>query len=214
MSGSTPSQMQMTPASVVVVAQQFVKAYPVTMVITKKVFSLENGEFNVTDINGNLIFSVERYFFSTAARHVLNDASGIPLVTLRRKIFSAHRRWQVFKGDSTDSKDLIFSVKKSSQFQFKTNLDVFLASNTDENVPDFLVKREFRDASCTVYLGNSSAVLAQMQKQRSLKNLLLHKYTYGVTVSPGVDSAFIAALILALHEITKVHNAQSNAAAA
>ncbi|KAL9252935.1 LURP-one-related 15-like protein [Drosera capensis] len=206
MSGLIPTQMQMTPGQVVVVGRQFTEAYPVTTVITKKAFSLGNGEFNVTDINGNLIFSVERYFFSTAARHVLNDASGIPLVTLRRKIFSAHRRWQVFKGDSTDSKDLIFNVVRFSRFQYKTNLNVFLASNTDENVPDFLVKGEHRDASCTVYLGNSSAVIAQMQKQRSLKNLLLHKDTYGVTVNPGVDGAFIAALIVVLREITNVHS--------
>ncbi|KAL9256537.1 putative ubiquitin-conjugating enzyme E2 38, partial [Drosera capensis] len=39
-------------------------------------------------------------------------------------------------------------------------------------------------------------ITKKMQKQRSLKNLLLHKDTYGVTVNPGVDGAFIAALIV------------------
>ncbi|GAB2217868.1 hypothetical protein Droror1_Dr00001081 [Drosera rotundifolia] len=204
--------MQMPPqASVVVVGQQFAAPYPVTLVITKKVLSLREGEFNVTDVNGNLIFSIKGSFFSAADRHVLRDAAGVPILTLRRKLLTAHSTWRVFKGDSTDSKDLIFSVKKSSLFQFKVKLDVFFASNTDENVPDFLVKGGFRDARCTVYLGNSSAIIAEMHKQRSLKTILLDKDTYGVTVNPGVDGAFITALIVVLHEITEVH---SDAAAA
>ena len=41
-----------------------------------------------------------------------------------------HEKWKVFRGDSTAANDLLFTVKKTSIFQLKTKLDVFLAGNT------------------------------------------------------------------------------------
>ncbi|GAB2227822.1 hypothetical protein Droror1_Dr00009649 [Drosera rotundifolia] len=77
--------------------------------ITKKVLS--RGEFTVTDVSRNLIFKVKGSFFSAADRPVLKDAAGIPILTFRRKLLSAHSRRQVLKGDNMNSKDIIFSVK-------------------------------------------------------------------------------------------------------
>ncbi|WOL10169.1 hypothetical protein Cni_G18923 [Canna indica] len=42
----------------------------------------------------------------------------------RQRALQGERRWQVFRGESTDSKDALFSVKKSRLLQFKTELDV------------------------------------------------------------------------------------------
>ncbi|KAI3847172.1 hypothetical protein MKX03_019265, partial [Papaver bracteatum] len=55
--------------------------------------------------------------------------------------FSLLGRWKVYRGDSTGSKDLLFTVRESKFFQLKTNLDVFLASNTAEDVCDFKIKQ-------------------------------------------------------------------------
>lgn len=74
-----------------------------------------------------------------------------------------HRRWQVYRADSSDSKDLLFTVKKSSLIQFKTELDVFLGANTKEEVPDFKVKGSWLERSCTIYLGNGSTIIAQVR---------------------------------------------------
>ncbi|KAK2647482.1 hypothetical protein Ddye_014971 [Dipteronia dyeriana] len=62
-------------------------------------------------------------------------------------IRTIHNRWHAFKGESTESKDLLFTVKKSSLIQFKTKLDVFLAKNTKEEVSDFQVKGSCDDDS-------------------------------------------------------------------
>ncbi|RZR83808.1 hypothetical protein BHM03_00010503 [Ensete ventricosum] len=75
---------------------------------------------------------------------------------------SLHDRWQVFKGDSSDPKDLLFSVRRSSPLQFKTVLDVFLAANTKEEACDFKMKGSYRKRSCTVYKGDASTVAAQV----------------------------------------------------
>lgn len=78
------------------------------------------------------------------------------------QIISLHRRWEVYRGDSKESKDLLFTVKKSSLLQFKTELDVFLASNTSESNCDFKVKGSWLERSCSIYAGNTSTVIAQV----------------------------------------------------
>ena len=78
------------------------------------------------------------------------------------QIMTAHDRWQVFRGESTDMKDLIFSVKRSSIFQLKTKLDVFLANNSKEEVCDFKVKGSWFERSCVIYAGESLTILAQV----------------------------------------------------
>lgn len=81
---------------------------------------------------------------------------------------TAHNRWQVFRGESTDSKDMIFSAKRSSMIQLKTKLHVFLANNTREDVCDFRVEGSWFERSCSIYLGQSSTVIAQVINVMSL----------------------------------------------
>jgi hypothetical protein len=75
---------------------------------------------------------------------------------------TGHDRWQAFRGESTDLKDLIFSVKRSPMFQTKIKLDVFLASNTKEQISDFKVKGSWLEKSCVVYAGESHQIVAQV----------------------------------------------------
>ena len=72
-----------------------------------------------------------------------------------------HHRWEVFRGDSTSSSDLLFTAKKSSIIQLRTELDVFLASNTAEQACDFKIKGSYFERSCGFYLGKSDAMIAQ-----------------------------------------------------
>lgn len=76
---------------------------------------------------------------------------------------SIRKKWEVFKGESTDKKDLLFSTKKSSLIQFKTELDVFLASNTSKKVCDFKIKGSYLERSCSIFLGETSTIIAQVR---------------------------------------------------
>ncbi|KAL4322189.1 hypothetical protein S83_047986 [Arachis hypogaea] len=134
---------------------------------------------------------------------VLLDATGTPVVTLRRKLMTAHDRWHVFRGDSSDMKDLIFSFKRSSLFQLKTELDVFLAHNTEEKVCDFKVKGSWFQRSCVIYAGESLNIVAQMHKKDTAQSIMFGKDNFLVTVYPNVDYAFIVALIVILDKINK-----------
>lgn len=73
-----------------------------------------------------------------------------------------HNRWEVFRGDSSNESDLLFTAKKSSIFQLKTEMDIFLASNTAQQACDFKIKGSYFERSCAFYLGNSSSMIAQV----------------------------------------------------
>ncbi|KAK3227447.1 hypothetical protein Dsin_007309 [Dipteronia sinensis] len=191
------------PNPVSIVGPQYCAPYPVDLAIVRKVMAITDGNFVVQDINGNILFKVKGAFMSIHDRHVLLDAAGKPLVTLRQKIMSAHDRWQVFRGESTDSKDLIFTAKRSSMIQFKTKLDVFLANNTKEDVCDFKVKGSWFERSCVVYAGESDTIVAQMHKKHTVQSILIGKDKFMVTVYPNIDYAFIIALIVILDAINK-----------
>lgn len=77
--------------------------------------------------------------------------------------FSWHSRWQAFKGDSTDEKDLIFSAKTCSMFQFTRNLDIFLANNISEQVCDFRMKTGYMESYSDIFIGKSSTIIAQVK---------------------------------------------------
>ncbi|ESW12155.1 hypothetical protein PHAVU_008G089000 [Phaseolus vulgaris] len=184
-----------------VIGPQFCAPYPVDLAVVKKVMTISDGNFVVTDVNGNVVFKVKGSLMSLRDRRVLIDAAGHPLVTLRRKVMTAHDRWQAFRGESTDDKDLIFTLKRSSFIQFKTKLDVFLANNTKEDICDFKVKGSWLERSCVVYAGESNNIVAQMHKKHTVQSILIGKDHFMITVYPNIDYAFIVALIVILDEI-------------
>ncbi|KAL4310669.1 hypothetical protein GQ457_01G024050 [Hibiscus cannabinus] len=153
-----------------------------------------DGNFVVTDINSNILFEVKGKVLSMHDHRVLLDGAGNPIVTLKQKMMSAHDRWQVFKGESTDASDLLFSAKRSSMFQLKTNVDVFLANNIKEKVWDYKVKGSWSESSCVVYAGESSTIVAQMHDKDTVESILIGKDKFMVTVYPNIDYAFIVIL--------------------
>ncbi|XP_039066814.1 protein LURP-one-related 10-like [Hibiscus syriacus] len=167
---------------IVVIDKQFIVPNPVELKIQHTIFTVAENYFDITDDNGNPVFKVRDKLFSFPNRRVMFDADGRPLVSLRQKIFSVRRRWKVFRGESEKSSDFLFSVRKSSlillrmKTRMATSLDVFLASNTSEILPDFRIKENWHDSSCTVLRGDttiaqvipfySSAILQGIRQNR------------------------------------------------
>ncbi|KAL2548911.1 Protein LURP-one-related 15 [Forsythia ovata] len=182
-----------------VISPHFCVSHLVHLLIDKKAFTLKSTRYLVTSADGNLMFKVEKFPFHGTL--VVLDASGNPVITLRPKKLTNHSRWQVFRGESTDEKDLIFSVKRSSMFQIHSKLDVFLASNTSEEYCDFKVKGTHSDSSCDIFAGNSSTPIAQMDNKMTAGSIFLGKDKFMVIVSPNVDYAMVVSLIIILEEM-------------
>ncbi|KDP22800.1 hypothetical protein JCGZ_00387 [Jatropha curcas] len=81
--------------------------------------------------------------------------------------------------------------------------DVFLAANTREDVPDFKVKGSWFERSCTIYLGQSNTIIAQMHRKHTLSTIVFDADNFGVTVYPNIDYAFIVSLVVILDEINE-----------
>lgn len=151
---------------VAVISPQFCSPHPIDLAIVRKVVIFSSGGFDVKDTDGNILFKVKDVFALMRRRRVLLDGAGNPIVTLREKAMSRHHRWQVFRGESTERRHLIFSAKISSGwFSRTTKLDVFLANNTRKDACDFRVvkssSRLSEPPSCTIYAGESSTIVDQ-----------------------------------------------------
>ncbi|XP_062094837.1 protein LURP-one-related 15-like [Humulus lupulus] len=186
---------------VTVVGSQFMAPYPVELVIAEKMLTLKEGTFTVTDTQENIIFKVKGSIFSLHDRRTLLDPTDKPILSFRQKIMTMHRRWQIYRGESSDAKDLLFTVKKSSVIQFNTDLDVFLSGNTNEEVPDFKIKGSWFQRSCTIFLGDGTTAIAQMHAKNSASSVFLGKDAFRVTVFPNVDYALVVAFVVVLHEV-------------
>ncbi|KAK8481102.1 hypothetical protein V6N11_047845 [Hibiscus sabdariffa] len=192
---------------IVVIGEQFIAPKPVELKIQHTVFTVAENYFDITDDIGNPIFKVRDRLFSFPNRRVLFDANGSPLVSLRQKILSVRRRWKVFRGESQKSSDFLFSVRRSSSILVRmktrtaTSLDVFLASNTSETLPDFSIKENWRSNTCTFFHGN--IIIAKMHRNHNVRSLVINADNYGITAYPNVDYAFIVALVIILDEINR-----------
>ncbi|KAF5471473.1 hypothetical protein F2P56_008261 [Juglans regia] len=151
-----------------IIGTQYCAPYPVDLSVVKKVMTMSDGNFVVTDINGTVIFKVKGKLMSLHDQRILLDAAGNPIVTLREKIMSAHDRWYVYRGESKEPNDLLFTVKRSSMIQLKAKLHVFLANNTKEEVCDFKVEGTYSERSCVVYAGDSPNIVARVRSWFSL----------------------------------------------
>ncbi|GJN24967.1 hypothetical protein PR202_gb12746 [Eleusine coracana subsp. coracana] len=192
------------PAPLAVVSPQFCAPYVVPLTVTKRPLSISDGDFTVTDANGGVVLRVNGAVFSVRHRRVLVDAAGQPILTMTEKVFSLHNRWEVFRGDSTNANDLLFTAKKASIVQLKTAVDVFMAGNTSEHVCDFKIRGNYFEKTCAFYLGNSDTMIAQTNRKYTFTNVLIEKDTFTITVFPHVDYVFIAALVVILDEIHRV----------
>ncbi|XP_047331352.1 protein LURP-one-related 15-like [Impatiens glandulifera] len=198
----SPSYTAITSPIAVVGPQYCVSEYPVDLIIVRKALVLTTGNFSVTDVKENLMFKLQVQWSLHDSR-ILRDPSGKPIVTLRQKIRTIHGRWQVFRGDSHDEKDLLFTAKTTSWLQLKTNMDIFLVNNESEEYPDFRLEGSYSEKHGIIYYGDgqSKAILAQMHKKETAKSVLLGKHNFRVTVYPNVDYAFIVSLIAILDDI-------------
>ncbi|XP_014496788.1 protein LURP-one-related 15-like [Vigna radiata var. radiata] len=153
-----------------------------------------NTETGITyNENGDSLFYMDDTFFTLHNRRVLYDNTKTPIVTFYRKAVTMHERCKVFNGESTDSSQLLFSVKKTNKSipPGITKLNVFLAKNKGKKESDFRVIIYGSKNSCAVYAGESPIIVAQVQNNGG----------FNVKIQPNVDYAFIVALLMIVKDM-------------
>jgi uncharacterized protein YxjI len=166
------------------------------LAVTKKVLSFSGGDWTISDPAGNILFRVDGKVWTVRNRMYVLDAAGYKVISMQRKILSLHAVWHMYAGDS---EQLVCTVKKSSILQLRPSMNVFLASNTTESMPDFTLKGNFLERNLTIFRGQEA--IAQVTRQITFTNLLIDKDTFGITVFPGGDYAFVIALLVIMDAI-------------
>ena len=70
--------------------------------------------------------------------------------------------WRAFAPNNPDLP--LFTVRKTACCSFKPSLHVFLPSNTDQKVPDYTIKGNSLAKKCSVYLGNTQQLVAEVRR--------------------------------------------------
>ncbi|KAB1221830.1 Protein LURP-one-related 15 [Morella rubra] len=174
-----------------------------------------DDEYIVADVNrNNIVFRAQGDLFKLHAGGRMWDAAGYPVVTFRKKIMTAHSRWQVFRGNNIDSNHLLFSARKSSMLQVKTKLHVFLAINTAEDVCDF--KRNERLLASPAVLANPDWVirLSFCAPESAHVDLEIFKTTDGDYIVEDVNRNSIVLKVegklFKLHDGVRLNDADGN----
>ncbi|WOK93681.1 hypothetical protein Cni_G02381 [Canna indica] len=182
--------MEMEEASCYPVAGQI----PVDFKLRK---SLTGNGLTVHDSQGRLAFRIGapplNGSSSSSSRHIktLFDAAGNPLIT----VVHHNDEWQGFKGNSQESKDLIFIVKKILYTPFETELHVFLPSaNLCCQILSFRLKGNPFRRACTIIQGNS--IVAQTSLMYKLRKIIYSRHKFRLTVYPGNDCVLVLAMLM------------------
>ncbi|KAH9574184.1 hypothetical protein CY35_01G042900 [Sphagnum magellanicum] len=180
-----------------VVAPQYCLPHELSLAVTKKVLSSSRGDWTIRDPEGNILFRVDGTVRAVATRRDLLDDKGYKLIHMqrKRKFLRVQDVWHMYAGDS---EQLICKVKKSSKLQEGPCTDVFLASNTSESMPDFTLEGNFFERNLKILHGEQA--IAEVTQQ-------IGEDTFGVTVFPEGDYAFVIALLVIMDAID-LHNGQ------
>uniref|UniRef100_A0A0E0LIP2 Protein LURP-one-related 15 n=1 Tax=Oryza punctata TaxID=4537 RepID=A0A0E0LIP2_ORYPU len=176
----------------------------VALTVTRRSAYAADGGFAVTDAAGAVVLLSEVQLLTRFTRRAIVDAAGVPIVSMKRKLFSTRYTWEVFRGDSEHESDLLFTVKRSTYYpKPKLDVDVFLASNTSQNACDFRVSCSYFRRSCTLYIGGSNNVIAQMNRCNGVSDFVFLGSKYSVTVLPHVDYVFVMVIAMIIDEIAR-----------
>ncbi|OMO75868.1 hypothetical protein COLO4_25823 [Corchorus olitorius] len=192
------SEMAYGVPMVSVVAGGLCVPYPVELIVKKKHHGFFDVNYQVLDVKGNLFLQVDGSYMSLYRKRIMRDPAGFPILTMREKAITG-QKWAVHRGESSDRGDLIFIVQRSHCNHMKTRLQVLLPSNITQDICNFQVVTSYPFKSATVYKGDNA--IAEVNYNLLWKSFCKGtKEDFRVKVYPGVDYAFIVALLIILVE--------------
>ncbi|KAL9290984.1 Protein LURP-one-related 9 [Arabidopsis thaliana] len=185
-----------------VVGEMFCNPYTTELVVRRRRESLKRERYDVFDLSNNLIFTVDGGIWNIRRKRVLRDAAGIPLLSMRTKgLVPMRYNWEVYKGDSTESDNLLFSAREPNLLSFKTSLDVTLPPDQSSTVissvePDFQTFGRYIGSSFKLFEPIHNTLLAEVFHDFTWGGLTKGSYSFKVRVNPYVDFAFVVALLV------------------
>ncbi|KAL6526870.1 hypothetical protein OROGR_015960 [Orobanche gracilis] len=173
--------------------------YLVDLVVVTRTGILHK-HIDVKDGNGATLLRVRGLTWDFKKKRTMYDPMGVPIITMYREAMSSRQKWKVYRGESLDRSNLLYTVRKSNPIQIKPQLEVFLASNPTGDICDFRVIGRYGSLSFKVHKGDT--ILAEVNDKFKLGSL--NKGESEARIYPGVDYAFIVSLLVMVDELASL----------
>ncbi|MQM23793.1 hypothetical protein Taro_056863 [Colocasia esculenta] len=154
--------------------------------------------FTVFDAKGNLVFRVDNYTSSHRGEVVLMDASGTPLLTIRRKKMSLGENWLVYHGEKAT--DPLLSVKKHVNFLQSKALAHVTRCSADAERCTYQVEGSYSQRCCGVY-DERRQRLAEIRRKEAVGGVGFGGDVFRLVVQPGMEVAVAMAIVILLEEM-------------
>nr|GMC81499.1 protein LURP-one-related 14-like [Ipomoea batatas]GMD57669.1 protein LURP-one-related 14-like [Ipomoea batatas] len=182
-----------------VVGNAFCFPYLVDLTVKKGILGVTGLRFDVSDDNGASLLGVHGKLWQfRRKKRTISDPSGFPILTMRSKALALRNVWSIYKGESSDENDLIYTVQESKVLQMKIRLDVFMAGNRGE-ICNFHVKGSYTSQNFKDYKGDT--LIAEVKEKVKIGYFFKGIEKFDVRVYPGADYAFVVSLLVILNDI-------------
>ncbi|CAH2074693.1 unnamed protein product [Thlaspi arvense] len=131
------------------------------LTVWKKSLMFSCNGFAVFDSNGDLVFRVDNYMHGNRGQILLMDASGKPLLTIRRKMLSLGDCWVVCEGE-TALKPQLTVRKRLNRLKSKT---LAYATSTCSKKKTYHIQGSYSQRCCVVYDANQRKVCELIRKE-------------------------------------------------
>ncbi|RWW25390.1 hypothetical protein GW17_00010263 [Ensete ventricosum] len=159
-----------------------------------------NG-FTVFDAEGNLVFRVDIYGSRSAGELVLMDASGKPLLTVRRKVrtlqkLSLGETWLVYNGEDADNP--LYSVKRPASLLHCKGLAHVTPLRSGS--AGYEVEGSYSRRICTVYDEQRRAV-AEIQRKQTVGGVAFGDDVFRLLVQSDLNMSLAMAIVIVLDQM-------------
>lgn len=180
-----------------VVDHKYVTSHDTQLSVSRKVVNISGGDFAITSSDGTALFKLKGSMVSLREKRVLYDSADCPVLTLHKKLISIHDTWQAFKGETSET---LFSVKKehATSRGGVEAYEVFVAGSPEAA---YVVKGDFPHRNYSIVFRGEAVAAEVSKKLFNLSSIFGGKNKYGVKVHAGVDTAFVAAIVVIIDSI-------------
>ncbi|KAL4283141.1 hypothetical protein GQ457_16G008500 [Hibiscus cannabinus] len=175
------------------------------LTVWKKSLLFNCNGFTVFDGKGNLVFRVDNYMDGHKGEILLMDATGNPLLTIRRKKMSLGDCWLIHEGETLVNPRLC--ARKSMNILNKNCLAYVIPGNTTasgrirNNKVVYEIQGSYSQRSCSVY-DDSRRLVAEIKKKEGDKGIAYGTDVFRLVVQQGhMRTDFAMALVILLDQM-------------
>ncbi|KFK21953.1 hypothetical protein AALP_AAs48252U000200 [Arabis alpina] len=159
---------------------------PVDLFVSKNFPGLSAGDLGFADSSDHLLYVIRK---SSSSLKSLLDSSGVPLFTISRL---HNGMWELHKGDVEKRKELVLTVKRTSNRFSKIELEVSFAAGESSQL--LVIKGSPFQKSCTIY--SQDSIVAQTSLMYKLRQIYVRRNKFRLTIFPGsVHHSLVVAMV-------------------